>query len=73
MGYGQTVPRTSKGRLLSVLSGITGIILGGLIVSVALNAVVISWGEIHDSPMENSIEAELETLEGSAFRGSSPN
>lgn len=72
VGYGQTVPRTSKGRLLSVFSGITGIILGGLIVSVALNAVVISWGELHDSPIENSIEAELETLEGSAFRGSSP-
>ena len=72
VGYGQIVPKTSKGRLLSVFSGITGIILGGLIVSVALNAVVISWEEIHDSPMESSIEAELETLEGSAFIGSSP-
>lgn len=59
IGYGKTVPVTRKGRFLSVLSGFIGVVLSGLIVSVALNSVMIAWQATHDTPMETSIESEL--------------
>lgn len=68
IGYGRTVPSTGKGRFLSVLSGFIGVVLSGLIVSVAINSVMIAWQATHDTPMESSVEAELDTLENTTFR-----
>ncbi len=67
VGYGKTVPSSGWGRSLSVLSAFVGVILTGVIVSVALNSVLISWQATHDAPMETSIESELQNLENSAF------
>jgi len=67
VGYGNTVPKTPRGRVLSVISAFIGVVLTGLIVSVALNAVMISWQTTHNSPMESSIETELQNLEGTTF------
>jgi len=67
VGYGKTVPSSGWGRFLSVVSGFVGVILTGVIVSVALNSVMISWQATHDTPMETSIEAELGSLENTAF------
>jgi len=67
VGYGNTVPNTGRGRVLSILSAFVGVVLTGLIVSVALNAVMISWQTTHNTPMESSIETELEGIENSAF------
>ncbi len=72
IGYGQTVPKTRNGRFLSILSGFIGVILSGLIVSVALNSLMISWQATHNTPMESSIESELETLGNTTFRSNSP-
>ncbi len=69
VGYGKTVPSSGWGRFLSVVSGFIGVILTGVIVSVALNSVMISWQATHDTPMETSIESELESLENTAFHG----
>ena len=63
VGYGRTVPDTGRGRILSILSGVIGIILAGILVSTALNSVMISWQMTHGTPVEASLEAELETLE----------
>jgi len=71
IGYGNTVPKTRNGRFLSLLSGFVGVILTGVIVSIALNSVMIAWQATHDTPMESSIESELETLEGTTFHKSS--
>ncbi|MCD6589066.1 MAG: two pore domain potassium channel family protein [Candidatus Fermentibacteraceae bacterium] len=68
VGYGKTVPGSRWGRLLSVLSAFVGIVLTGVIVSVALNSVMISWQFTHNTPMETSIESELQNLEGTGFR-----
>ena len=62
IGYGRTVPKTRNGRFLSLLSGFIGIVLTGLIVSVALNSVMISWQGTHNTPMESSIESEFESF-----------
>jgi hypothetical protein len=67
VGSSNTAPNTSRGRFLSVLSVFIGVVLTGLIVSVALNAVMISWQTTHNAPMENSIEIELESVEGAIF------
>ncbi|MCK5787248.1 MAG: two pore domain potassium channel family protein [Candidatus Sabulitectum sp.] len=67
VGYGKTVPSSGWGRFLSVLSAFVGVVLTGVIVSVALNSVMISWQATHDTPMEASIESELESLENTAF------
>ncbi|MCD4707258.1 MAG: potassium channel family protein [Candidatus Sabulitectum sp.] len=67
VGYGKTVPSSGWGRFLSVLSGFIGVVLTGVIVSVALNAVMISWQATHDTPIEVSIESELESLENTAL------
>ena len=67
VGYGKTVPSSGWGRFLSVVSGFVGVVLTGVIVSVALNSVMISWESTHDTPMEASIESELESIENSAF------
>lgn len=70
IGYGRTVPKTRNGRFLSLLSGFVGVVLTGVIVSVALNSVMISWQATHNTPMESSIETELESFEGSGFHSS---
>ncbi len=67
VGYGKTVPSSGWGRFLSVVSAFIGVILTGVIVSVALNSVMISWQHTHDTPMETSIESELSSIENSAF------
>ena len=67
VGYGKTVPSSGWGRFLSVVSGFIGVILTGVIVSVALNSVMLSWQATHDTPMEASIVSELESLENTAF------
>ena len=67
VGYGNTVPGSGWGRFLSVVSAFVGVILTGVLVSVALNAVMISWQSTHDTPMETSIESELSSIESSAF------
>lgn len=67
VGYGKTVPSSGWGRFLSVVSGFVGVILTGVIVSVALNSVMLSWQATHDTPMEDSIVSELESLENTAF------
>jgi len=64
IGYGRTVPSTSRGRILSVLSGFIGVILTGIIVSVALNSVMLAWQATHDTPMEMSIEQVMDRLGG---------
>ncbi len=69
VGYGKTVPSSGWGRFLSVVSAFVGVILTGVIVSVALNSVMISWQSTHDTPMETSIESELNSIESSAFHG----
>ena len=69
VGYGKTVPSSGWGRFLSVVSGFVGVVLTGVIVSVALNSVMISWQATHDTPMEASIVSELESLESTAFHG----
>ena len=70
IGYGNTVPKTRNGRFLSLLSGFVGVVLTGVIVSIALNSVMIAWQATHNTPMELSIETELDTLEGTTFHGS---
>ena len=70
IGYGNTVPNTRNGRFLSLLSGFVGVVLTGVIVSIALNSVMIAWQATHNTPMESSIETELDTLEGTTFHGS---
>ena len=67
VGYGKTVPGSGWGRFLSIVSAFIGVILTGVIVSVALNSVMISWQSTHDTPMEASIESELSAFENSAF------
>lgn len=67
VGYGNTVPSSGWGRSLSVVSAFVGVVLTGVIVSVALNSVMISWQSTHDTPMETSIESELQNLESSTF------
>lgn len=67
IGYGQTVPRTRNGRFFSVLSGFIGVVLSGLIVSVALNSLMISWQSTHDTSIGSSIESELESLQNTTF------
>jgi voltage-gated potassium channel len=67
VGYGKTVPGSKWGKLLSVLSAFVGVVLTGVIVSVALNSVMISWQATHDTPMETSIESELQSVESTAF------
>ncbi len=71
IGYGRTVPSTGRGRILSVLSGFIGVVLTGIIVSVALNSVMLAWQSTHDTPMEMSIEQVMDRLGGQADTGSS--
>ncbi|GEM_PF-273044 len=71
VGYGKTVPGSKWGKLLSVLSAFVGVVLTGVIVSVALNSVMISWQATHDTPMETSIETELQSVESTAFHSES--
>ncbi|PIE52002.1 hypothetical protein CSA37_08845 [Candidatus Fermentibacteria bacterium] len=70
VGYGQTVPKTGKGRFLAILSGFVGVVLTGLVVSVAINSVMISWQATHDTSVEMLIESKLETMESNTFHQS---
>ena len=47
VGYGDLVPHTGMGRLISVLLGFVGIIFTGLVVGGATHAVREAWEEIH--------------------------
>lgn len=67
VGYGNTVPSSGKGKFLSIVSAFIGVILTGVIVSVALNAVMISWQETHDTPMEASIQSAIHSIETGRF------
>ena len=67
VGYGKTVPHSGWGRFLSVVSAFVGVVLTGVMVSVALNSVMISWQATHNTPIEVSIEGELGSIEKSAF------
>ncbi len=71
VGYGNTVPSSGRGKFLSVVSAFVGVVLTGVIVSVALNSVMLSWQATHDTPMESSIQATLQRIESSTFSGGS--
>ncbi len=70
VGYGNTVPNSGLGRFLSVVSAFVGVVLTGVIVSVALNSVMLSWQSTHDTPMESSIQSALQNVENEAFHAS---
>ena len=67
VGYGNTVPSSGRGKFLSVISAFVGVVLTGVIVSVALNSVMLSWQATHDTPMERSIQSTLDRIESGAF------
>ena len=48
VGYGDLVPHTAFGRIISVLLGFVGIIFTGLVVGGATHAVSKAWHELHD-------------------------
>ena len=47
IGYGDLVPHTASGRIISVALGFVGIIFTGLVVACATLAVRKAWEEIH--------------------------
>ncbi len=71
VGYGNTVPSSGRGKFLSVVSAFVGVVLTGVIVSVALNSVMLSWQATHDTPMESSIQSALHSIESGKFSSGS--
>ena len=71
VGYGNTVPSSGRGRFLSIVSAFVGVVLTGVIVSVALNSVMLSWQATHDTPMENSIQSTAHNIESGTFSSGS--
>ena len=47
IGYGDIVPHSGFGKVISVLLGFVGIIFTGLVVAAATRAVQKAWVEIH--------------------------
>ena len=43
IGYGDIVPTTTSGRILSVLLGVLGMLFTGLVIAVAVHAVREAW------------------------------
>ena len=47
IGYGDIVPATGRGQIVSVLLGLIGILFTGLIVAVAVRALQLAWKDLH--------------------------
>ncbi len=47
IGYGDIVPMTTLGRIVSVVLGFIGVLYTGLVVALAVHAVVEAWTETH--------------------------
>jgi voltage-gated potassium channel len=48
VGYGDIVPSTALGQVISVLLGLIGILFTGVVVAVAVQAVRYAWEETQD-------------------------
>jgi voltage-gated potassium channel len=48
IGYGDIVPTTTAGRVLSVLAGVIGVIFVGLIVAIATRSLALAAQEALD-------------------------
>jgi Na+-translocating ferredoxin:NAD+ oxidoreductase RnfE subunit len=47
IGYGDIVPTTPIGQIVSILLGIIGILYTGLVVAVAVRALREAWADLH--------------------------
>jgi voltage-gated potassium channel len=59
VGYGDMQPVSRSSRILSVLIAMTGLILSGIVVAIALNAATISFNRLDDAERLKSKYEEL--------------
>ena len=53
VGYGDIVPGTAIGRIISVLLGLVGILFTGVVVAAAVQAVRYAWEETQSQSSQN--------------------
>ena len=53
VGYGDIVPSTAIGRIISVLLAVVGILFTGLVVAAAVQAVRYAWEETQSQDKQN--------------------
>ena len=53
VGYGDIVPATAIGRIISVLLGLVGILFTGVVVAAAVQAVRYAWEETQSQSKQN--------------------
>ena len=53
VGYGDIVPSTAIGRIISVLLAVVGILFTGLVVAAAVQAVRYAWEETQSQDEQN--------------------
>jgi voltage-gated potassium channel len=53
VGYGDIVPSTAIGRIISVLLGLVGILFTGVVVAAAVQAVRYAWEETQSQSSRN--------------------
>jgi voltage-gated potassium channel len=53
VGYGDIVPGTAIGRIISVLLAVVGILFTGLVVAAAVQAVRYAWEETQSQDKQN--------------------
>ena len=53
LGYGDIVPGTAIGRIVSVLLGLVGILFTGVVVAAAVQAVRYAWEETQSQSSQN--------------------
>ena len=53
VGYGDIVPSSALGQVISVLLGLIGILFTGVVVAVAVQAVRYAWEETQSQSKEN--------------------
>jgi len=53
VGYGDIVPSTAIGRIISVLLAVVGILFTGLVVAAAVQAVRYAWEETQSQSKQN--------------------
>jgi voltage-gated potassium channel len=59
VGYGDMRPVSRSSRILSVLIAMTGLILSGIVVAIALNAATISFNQLDEAERLKSRYEEL--------------
>ena len=47
IGYGDIVPVSAAGRIVSIVLGFVGILFTGLVVAVAVRALQQTWADLH--------------------------